>query len=105
MGFIVGIMLTVLTVTGVYYFLKDPAYRAKVGKEFGEDPVGFLFVVFGALATLTFLWGVVFRPLGDIVVPIGVRGIYLWQFAGLCALAWLVIGVIAQEIKYSRPRR
>ena len=84
MGFIAGMMLTFMTVAGIYYFLKDPAYRSKIGREFNDDPVAFLFAIFGASVCLAFLWGILIRPFGDIVIPIGRKGLYLWQFAGLC---------------------
>ena len=104
MGFIGGIILTVMLGVGIYSWAVDPGYRKKLAREYSEDPLGFLFAMFGVVAFVAFIWGLVFAAFGaNPIVYIGRTRFEAWQLAGLSSLAWLVIGIIGYQMRY--PRR
>jgi len=94
MGMLFGLLLTGMVAVGVYKFLTSADYRAELVKEFNEDPWFAGFTLFGGLAMIVFIWCLIIPPLGHIRIWLGRDSLPLWGVAGLCVVAWSIIGII-----------
>jgi len=99
MGMLFGLLLTGIMVVGGYKFLTRPDYRAELVKEFNDDPWFAMFVLFGSLSVVAFIWCLLIPPLGYLRVSFGRDSLPLWGVVGLCVVAWSVIGIIGSSFR------
>jgi hypothetical protein len=82
-----------------YQLIFDRSERSKFFREIREDVAETIGVFLWVISTLVFFWSILLPVLRDIQLPVGHKHIYLWQAAGLMALAGMPIGWLWNKLK------